>query len=645
MLKEVIPMLLLTLLFTITSASVLLLRKKVRGGIGSMMYLIWLFVLVMAILPLKLGSPTLRFVMQVAGTSETVSTEAVSDHNDLLIITGADDVPTFNVQRATLSAIAEEGDMLIQTVQGAVGISVSSVMTYGAGLLMLFFAMGFGYHLAAEIVAGARMKDFLESHSTPCTDADTLATFSACRQMAGISEKRRIRLRVIDEAYNLTPCVLGVFQPTVYLSAFCGTLDNTHLEHVILHELCHIKRGDILYKYFAVFVLSLHWVSPVCRPVRRAITEDIELACDASVLSVTGDMRGYMDSILAIAENMRGDSHSAQQKQKQSAELAGYMACNTAPSYLKRRYLHMKTTREKKHEKRLYTLCAGVLALIVTSNVALLSSCGYMETNALSSPADGMFGDAPVYTYDPIDVALRNYFGIPDTAEITAEMYAEIETIDFYILEKTDTPMSENEEKHPTLYHRSNLDMVLVSINGEHVQSPVPRYVAKDTMESVISPAVKAFDETTDADAYRKFTAFFALRDPADPALEESELREMLATYPQLDTYGAQYVYDPYVTLREDDLIYAYLCGAGIVDTAILCEEALTAKVAVNRNLDDVEIGYETADDIAAFDADPDLFASRGDRNYKHKSNVPEQIPENDGFDIDGDGVIETSND
>ncbi len=558
-----------------------------------MMYLIWLCVLIMAILPLRIGSPSLRFVMQELPDTVTVAADVPSDPGDILIITGADDAPTLDEQRQTLTAYAQTHDTLIGTFKGAVGICISSIMVHTAFLLGLCWAAGFGYRLVTEYAEFRRLRNVFAHGSRDCDDAMITTVFAACRARVGISPEKKIRLRIIDASHNVTPCVIGVFHPTIYLSAFCGTLDETHLEHVLLHELCHIRRNDLVYEYFMVFVLSFHWLCPTCRAVREAITEDIELACDVSVLRITNNIPCYMESILCVAESITEGSGLMTKNGIRHADTAGFMACNTAPSYLKRRYMHMKTTREKKHAKKLYALCAGIMTTVVVANAALLSSCGFIEASELGAPADGIVEAESTYTYDPIDVALRNYFGIPDQYPITAEMYDEIETLDFYILERGDETLSAEEKAYPAIYYQSNIDAVFVMINGEGPMHLMPMYLMPEAMETVIVPALEKNKDPQNI-GFEKFRAFYALKDLADPLLEPRAAAEMKQCFPILEEIGAMYVYDPYTTVREEDILYKILCESGIVDTSILNETALMTKIAVNEHLSDVTVQYHT---------------------------------------------------
>jgi beta-lactamase regulating signal transducer with metallopeptidase domain len=81
--------------------------------------------------------------------------------------------------------------------------------------------------------------------------------------------------------------VFGFFRPCLLLPE--GLLD--HLERrearlVLLHELLHIRRRDVLVNWISVLALALHWFNPLAWVAMRRLRADQELACDAAVLSL-----------------------------------------------------------------------------------------------------------------------------------------------------------------------------------------------------------------------------------------------------------------------------------------------------------------------------------------------------------------------
>lgn len=75
------------------------------------------------------------------------------------------------------------------------------------------------------------------------------------------------------------------------------------LEDILSHELTHARRHDLLYKWLAAAVTSLHWFNPLMAVVRRQISHACELACDEAVTRTMDGpaRRHYGETLLALA--------------------------------------------------------------------------------------------------------------------------------------------------------------------------------------------------------------------------------------------------------------------------------------------------------------------------------------------------------
>lgn len=79
-----------------------------------------------------------------------------------------------------------------------------------------------------------------------------------------------------------TPVLTGVFRPTIILPD--KTFADTQLQHILLHELTHLRRHDIAIKWLCVFLGALHWFNPMIYLVQREMSRACELACDEAVI-------------------------------------------------------------------------------------------------------------------------------------------------------------------------------------------------------------------------------------------------------------------------------------------------------------------------------------------------------------------------
>ena len=58
--------------------------------------------------------------------------------------------------------------------------------------------------------------------------------------------------------------------------------DLQDLRYILRHELCHLKRRDMLLKLVLLAANAMHWFNPVVYLMLRQADEDIELACDSA---------------------------------------------------------------------------------------------------------------------------------------------------------------------------------------------------------------------------------------------------------------------------------------------------------------------------------------------------------------------------
>jgi bla regulator protein BlaR1 len=129
------------------------------------------------------------------------------------------------------------------------------------------------------------------------TDPEVLALLADCRRRMGI----RRDVPILGGPEGSAPALLGFLRPRLLIPAeLLAPEARVRLRCVLLHELAHIRRADVLTGWTAHVVLSLHWFNPVLWWARRRCTEDRELACDARVLVLLAprERRGYGHALL-----------------------------------------------------------------------------------------------------------------------------------------------------------------------------------------------------------------------------------------------------------------------------------------------------------------------------------------------------------
>lgn len=101
-----------------------------------------------------------------------------------------------------------------------------------------------------------------------------------------------------------SPLVMGLFCPTLLLPE---NISEEDLGYVLRHEAVHLRRRDLLVKWFAMLVKCVHWFNPLVYMISHRLDEDCEISCDATAaLGLDSDGRdGYMRAILNLLEGSR----------------------------------------------------------------------------------------------------------------------------------------------------------------------------------------------------------------------------------------------------------------------------------------------------------------------------------------------------
>lgn len=147
-------------------------------------------------------------------------------------------------------------------------IPVTTILFYGylAGAAAFLLYQGVSYALFRRTVR--RWK-------RDVTRADYAAMLSDTARDLGVNAPEMIVCEAIS-----TPAVTGLLRPRLLLPH--ERYDVQELRYILRHELCHLKRRDMLLKLVLLAANAMHWFNPVVYLMLRQADEDIELACDSA---------------------------------------------------------------------------------------------------------------------------------------------------------------------------------------------------------------------------------------------------------------------------------------------------------------------------------------------------------------------------
>lgn len=171
-------------------------------------------------------------------------------------------------------------------------------------LTVLFWAWLAGAMLLTGYIVATSLRLAWRCRGLPAlTDASTLAVLDECGRRLRV----RGRLTVVECAEVASPALFGLFRPRLLLPpGFNQSFSPSELRFVFLHELAHLRRGDLPLNWLVAVLQILHWFNPLVWFGFARWRLDRELACDALAIEAAGadQHREYGRTILHLLENL-----------------------------------------------------------------------------------------------------------------------------------------------------------------------------------------------------------------------------------------------------------------------------------------------------------------------------------------------------
>ena len=97
-----------------------------------------------------------------------------------------------------------------------------------------------------------------------------------------------------------TPCLAGLFRPVIYLTPEVASVSQ-QLDHVLTHELTHLRHRDHIWAWVRCLCLCIYWFDPLVWVAAIVSKRDCELACDEAALKQLGENQriAYGKTLLA----------------------------------------------------------------------------------------------------------------------------------------------------------------------------------------------------------------------------------------------------------------------------------------------------------------------------------------------------------
>lgn len=135
------------------------------------------------------------------------------------------------------------------------------------------------------------------------------------------------------------PFLIGFKEPILILPDREYSMQALHF--IFLHECCHIRHKDMLYKLFMLFIQSFLWFQPLMYLLKAVSYQDVEVACDEAVVEGK-DIEARKEYSYALLEclkmeRIKGQAYSAyfyHGKQMMKARISAIMKENKKWDFL-----------------------------------------------------------------------------------------------------------------------------------------------------------------------------------------------------------------------------------------------------------------------------------------------------------------------
>jgi bla regulator protein blaR1 len=110
-------------------------------------------------------------------------------------------------------------------------------------------------------------------------------------------------IRLVLSPDWMEPGIFGIFRPVlIWPEGISRHLDDRHIEAILAHEVCHVRRHDNLTAVLHMLVEAVFWFHPLVWWMGARLEEERERACDEEVSLLYREPKIYAESILRVCK-------------------------------------------------------------------------------------------------------------------------------------------------------------------------------------------------------------------------------------------------------------------------------------------------------------------------------------------------------
>lgn len=172
-----------------------------------------------------------------------------------------------------------------------------------------------------------------------------------CKESIGIKKN----IKIVMQEFKKTPSIIGIINPKILITSEFLNNDKESQKYILMHELAHYKRKDLLFNYICLIITAVHWFNPFIWVYFKKIRQDIEIATDEMVLTKLNSNQKKKYGRVLI------NSLNTFQEEKYTAKLLSVTDDN---SNIERRIKMIKLSEKFSKHKKIITIMS-ILIIVV----------------------------------------------------------------------------------------------------------------------------------------------------------------------------------------------------------------------------------------------------------------------------------------
>ncbi|MGX8126767.1 M56 family metallopeptidase [Clostridioides difficile] len=234
-------------------------------------YYIWLIVIMRLLLPFTPETNLMGTIFQTFDNTTYHTEKYPPAQQNQDILNDDKNTPTINNERSNQKYINKmELFTSNQAVQDIITLLVNNIWIIWLVIALILFIR--------KITIYQSFVRYIKAGQAPVSDTELLD------RLAILGSQIRIK-RVIELCINpliSSPLLIGFFRPCIVLPRV--DIAEKDFQYIVLHELTHYRRFDMLYKWLVQITVCLHWFNPLVYLMGKEINKACEFACDEAIV-------------------------------------------------------------------------------------------------------------------------------------------------------------------------------------------------------------------------------------------------------------------------------------------------------------------------------------------------------------------------